>query len=231
MEEKILIKSNLYNIKMIRNICIILSVVVFILFVGIEIIDDMSHYNENRQEYEMGEWYGDDEFFEKYPNAFHYATHDIFTDSVTFTLVIGYPMFKALVPLAFGLIFYMWVSKMEMIISDKRVYGVAAFGKRVDLPLDSISAVRISIFKGIAVATSSGRIVFHGIKNRDEIHEVLSALLIERQKKEKTVTQTTIKQEIPQSNADELKKFKDLLDSGIITQEEFDAKKKQLLGL
>ena len=33
------------------------------------------------------------------------------------------------------------------------------------------------------------------------------------------------------SNADELKKFKDLLDSGIITQEEFDAKKKQLLGL
>ena len=33
------------------------------------------------------------------------------------------------------------------------------------------------------------------------------------------------------SSADELKKYKDLLDSGIITQEEFDAKKKQLLGL
>ncbi len=33
------------------------------------------------------------------------------------------------------------------------------------------------------------------------------------------------------SPADEIKKFKELLDSGIITQEEFDAKKKQLLGL
>lgn len=33
------------------------------------------------------------------------------------------------------------------------------------------------------------------------------------------------------SAADELKKFKELLDTGIITQEEFDAKKKQLLGL
>lgn len=33
------------------------------------------------------------------------------------------------------------------------------------------------------------------------------------------------------SEADELKKFKDLLDNGIISQEEFDAKKKQLLGL
>ena len=33
------------------------------------------------------------------------------------------------------------------------------------------------------------------------------------------------------SPADELKKFKELLDIGVITQEEFDAKKKQLLGL
>ena len=33
------------------------------------------------------------------------------------------------------------------------------------------------------------------------------------------------------SAADEIKKFKELLDLGIITQEEFDAKKKQLLGL
>lgn len=35
----------------------------------------------------------------------------------------------------------------------------------------------------------------------------------------------------PSSTADEIKKFKDLLDSGAITQEEFDTKKKQLLGL
>lgn len=41
------------------------------------------------------------------------------------------------------------------------------------------------------------------------------------------------KQQIPltSSSADEIVKFKDLLDQGIITQEEFDAKKKQLLGL
>ena len=33
------------------------------------------------------------------------------------------------------------------------------------------------------------------------------------------------------SPAEELKKFKELLDMGVITQEEFDAKKKELLGL
>ena len=41
---------------------------------------------------------------------------------------------------------------------------------------------------------------------------------------------TTIVQQAS-SPAEELKKMKELLDMGIITQEEFDAKKKQLLGL
>ncbi len=35
----------------------------------------------------------------------------------------------------------------------------------------------------------------------------------------------------PKSNADELEKYSELLSKGVITQEEFDAKKKQLLGL
>lgn len=32
------------------------------------------------------------------------------------------------------------------------------------------------------------------------------------------------------SVADELKKFKELLDAGVLTQEEFDRKKKELIG-
>ena len=35
----------------------------------------------------------------------------------------------------------------------------------------------------------------------------------------------------PTDSIDELKRYKELLDTGVITQEEFDAKKKQLLGL
>ena len=128
-----------------------------------------------------------------------------------------------------GELYYLWMSKIELIVSDKRVYGRAAFGKQVDLPLDSISAVGTwTLFKGISVASSAGSIKFGMIKNRDAIHSAISKLLMERQNKS---AGTTIRQEIPQSNADELKKFKDLLDAGVITQEEFDAKKKQLLGL
>lgn len=42
---------------------------------------------------------------------------------------------------------------------------------------------------------------------------------------------TQIIQQSSPSAADELKKFKELLDMGAISQEEYDAKKKQLLGL
>ena len=41
----------------------------------------------------------------------------------------------------------------------------------------------------------------------------------------------TVAEKKPASIADELKEYKSLLDAGIITQEEFDAKKKQSLGL
>lgn len=44
-------------------------------------------------------------------------------------------------------------------------------------------------------------------------------------------TSKTVSYSLPTSDADEILKFKTLLDSGIISQEEFDAKKKQLLGL
>ncbi len=127
------------------------------------------------------------------------------------------------------LIVYLWCSKTSITITNKRVYGTAAFGKQVDLPMDSISAVGKSFLKSIAVSTSSGTIKFAGIKERDEVYKAITEQTMERQNK--AVSTTTIKQEIQQSNADELGKFKDLLDKGIITQEEFDAKKKQLLGL
>ena len=48
---------------------------------------------------------------------------------------------------------------------------------------------------------------------------------------ENIVATTEIKQEIQPNSADELKKYKELLEIGVISQEEFDAKKKQLLGL
>lgn len=118
----------------------------------------------------------------------------------------------------------------EIVVTDKRIYGKVAFGKRVDLPLDSVSAVATTEFtQGVSVSTSSGRVTFLFLAKKEKIAGAIRNLLVDRQ--QKSVASTTIKPETPQSNADELKKYKALLDDGVISQEEFDAKKKQLLGL
>ncbi len=64
-------------------------------------------------------------------------------------------------------------------------------------------------------------------KQAEEVIEFINQKI--REIKSGAKVATTVVQQT--SSADELKKFKELLDSGIITQEEFDAKKKQLLGL
>lgn len=135
--------------------------------------------------------------------------------------VIMYGIF--LVPLVCGC-FAVWMfSKVELVITDRRVYGRASFGRRVDLPLDSVTAIGMSFMKGIAVTTASGAVKFGCIKNRNEIYEVVSNLLMERQRNSGIP--------VAHSSADELKKYKELLDTGVISQDEFDAKKKQLLNL
>jgi predicted Zn-dependent peptidase len=65
------------------------------------------------------------------------------------------------------------------------------------------------------------------LKNRAEVHDELNKTIGKVQIDAAHQHNSTT----PASNADELKKFKELLDAGVITQEEFDAKKKQLLGL
>lgn len=125
--------------------------------------------------------------------------------------------------------FILWLSIKDncITVTNKRVYGVTKWSKRVDLPLNQISAVATGSLKGIAVGTSSGKIVFKAIENYIDVHKEITSLLAAKQD---TAAVQTVKVEST-NNIEDLKKLKDLLDSGVITQEEFDAKKKQLLGL
>lgn len=66
------------------------------------------------------------------------------------------------------------------------------------------------------------------VQSNEKMQEVADYV---RSRVEEAKNGGSVKAEPAVSVADELKKFKELLDMGIITQEEFDAKKKQLLGL
>lgn len=132
-----------------------------------------------------------------------------------------------------GVVTTIGTSCCEIFITNKRVYGKTLFGKRVDIPVDSVSSVgTIPLLNGISICSSSGAIKFLYITNSAEIHSEVSKLIIARQdNKSSTSVQAPAKIEMAQSNADELKKFKELYDNGVITEEEFAEKKKQLLGL
>ena len=149
----------------------------------------------------------------------------IFANGFDFFAFLGAVILSAmlLVPILVVCIFVWLISKNQLVVTDKRVSGKAAFGKQIDLPIDSISSVgTIKLIKGLSISTSSGNVSFWGIGNRDEIYKVISDLIIARQSKSYT------KEEKTTNNSDyieELKKIKELLDAGVITQEEFDAKK------
>lgn len=255
MEEKILIQSEHYNVKKFTIIVTALAIISSICMLSYTTIDRYSYYSSQYHQekwepqwlckhtksdtitYKQGtktykkeikaEAQNRQEFEQIHPNVMSYikCRHN------GHGLLDIYDVIPAIIPLSailIALILYMWLSSYSLTVTDKRVYGKAAFGKRVDLPFDKVSAVGTSFLKGIDVGTSSGRIKFKLVKNQDEIHSVISKLLMERQQVEKAKsTQNNEKL----SNADELKKFKELLDNGVITQDEFDEKKKQLLSL
>ena len=213
MDEKILIKSERYNILKGLKLFVILCFVVSVFCAFVVLSDRIEAYNSRVPLYGEGLW--------GHPNALSYA---LSTGEFMASLI---PAFCGLV---FSAILYFWLHSYELTITDKRIYGTIAFGKRVDLPVDSVSATAtITLFKGISVSTSSGSISFLVIKNSNEIYEVINKLIIERQNQKPSSVLQTI--ETKSDEADQIKKYKDLLDSGVITQEEFDAKKKQLLGL
>lgn len=219
MEEKHLIKSEHYSMRKVAiftymcacGLIAILGFLIVLPLVG-EYVDQWRTYNT----------YHSKIIHETYSSGYEYLWK---MTNETIFMVILIPMVLATIVFA---ILYFSLRNTELVVTDKRISGKAANGKRVDLPLDSISAIALSFMKGIAFATSSGRIKFKLIKNRDAIYDTVSKLLIERQNKTQPIS-VQMERSVT-SNAAELKEYKELLDSGVITEEEFNAKKKQLLG-
>ena len=126
-------------------------------------------------------------------------------------------------------LFYYIDTKKEMIIDTDRI--VCKKGKKTakEFMVKDIKSVELASMKGLMIRGNGFKYKINLLSNAEELKttiiDYLGALPAEN------IATTEIKQEILPSNADELKKYKELLDSGIITQEEFDAKKKQLLGL
>lgn len=110
-------------------------------------------------------------------------------------------------------------------VTETEVCGEAIFGKKVRLPIEQISTYGTrDLFSTVFVCTSTGFIRFPFVKNYKEIEDVLRQIIQDNRTKSK-------QSGAADNGAQNLKAYKDLLDSGVITQEEFEQKKKQILGL
>ncbi len=248
MEEKVLVKSQQYNAKKgILSVVLVLTVIMALIF-GSDLLDRYNYecrfYERNFVEecnpnsfekFDHSHWCPARDGWTcvllEHPTASSYAWNDLLD-----SYYLGFETQIALICYAscllIALLVFLWLRSYELTVTDKRIFGRVAWGKRVDLPQDSVTAIStVSVLKGITASTPSGAIKFLLIKNADEIYQTMNDLLIERQNRATSTNSMAQNQNMPTSNADELKKYKELLDQGIITQEEFDTKKKQLLGL
>ena len=82
-----------------------------------------------------------------------------------------------------ALIIWLILSRCEMVVTNYRICGRAMFGRRVDLPLDSVTATgTIRWLRRVSVSTSSGWISFGFIRNSNEVFSIITQTVIARQR-------------------------------------------------
>lgn len=124
----------------------------------------------------------------------------------------------------------------QLYVTDQRILlheikGITS-NDETSIPLQSISSINISnklVYSTIEIVSTGNKAIIDDVPAHIAI-EIKNA--IENLKKDFKSTASTTKQEKDMYDvADEIRELKDLLDDGILSQEEFDAKKKQLLGI
>ena len=120
-------------------------------------------------------------------------------------------------------------NKRVLMLDKGMIYGL----KLIDIPLDRINSISHSkglIFGKIAITDgATTRMIENISKDTVSFFADIVNEQVELYKKNKNISKSQVLNNI--SPADELIKYKQLLDMGALTKEEFDKKKKELLGV
>lgn len=123
----------------------------------------------------------------------------------------------------------------QLYVTDKRVVlheikGLVSNNEK-SMPLSSIGSINLKskfVYAELEIITSGNKAIIDDVPVAiaQEVKNVIEHLKSQDKKEE----YSAIKKDTFDL-ADEIRELKDLLDEGILTQDEFDAKKKQLLGI
>lgn len=128
------------------------------------------------------------------------------------------------VSLGIANVLYCKDKKTELSILDNVVIGKKSNGKTVQFLLKDIKSVETTKTQGLKITGAGIKYDIHLIQNAEEMKNLMMDMLAEVNHGHSDVAMVG-------SSVNDIKEYKKLLDAGIITQEEFDAKKKQLLGV
>ena len=126
------------------------------------------------------------------------------------------------------LVIYSTAKNNEITLTNYKITGKYNGQLSLNIPIDSVSSVTKGPMGSLCITCAGNNYYIRFVSNRDLFCSKLNELLNTRTQQ---VLQGVTHAVNQQSNYDEIAKLKQLLDNGIITQEEFETKKKQLLGL
>lgn len=141
-----------------------------------------------------------------------------------FNQAYGYMLIFNILAIIIYVVLKLFTERCEITVNKSSVYGTLARGKKIEIPLNQITAMHKCPFSGISLTALSGVYKFYLIENRESVIKELSHLLASPNSEHAEHQESTETQVIEQ-----LIKLKELVDAGVLTQEEFDEKKRKLL--
>ena len=121
-------------------------------------------------------------------------------------------------------LYYLIDRKTEIVIKNELLICKRNNGKSIQALLENINSVETTRLKGLSLIGNGFKYKIILVENNEVLREEIMKLLSK-------ISKVEHKKEDNYDSMKELKKYKKLLDDGIITEEEFDKKKKELLNL
>lgn len=241
-QENILVKANIQkegNSKRIKIIFVVYqSLLVFLLMIG------LISGNKSGLTYKTIGWFDisfyyynlESGYYSPYTGGSYIYEEAIIAVTVIFLLLCS-------IPLLLEAIQKRQRQNTSLTISGSTVYGSYdsfLFKKSFDMPIEKVESITVSsnfadeirTGKTLELRSASGNIKLHFVQNAEEIVDAKASTTEKIKKEEEIVSTNHDAPQVTLSEADKieaLKKYKELKDQGIITEEEFETKKSQLL--
>jgi len=156
-----------------------------------------------------------------------WATFFLLEFGVGFSFLISF-LFSFFMGGLTHLILYFLAKNNKVNLTNYKITGTYSRHLSLNIPIDSISSVSKGMFSSLCITCAGNKYNISYVRNRDNLCSKLNELLNKRTQQSFKDAPITMQQP---STFDEIAKLKKLLDNGIISHDEFEIKKKQLLDL